>query len=101
MAKLYRMYFKTLDKDYNPDRRYAKKKTKTGSDLKLYVCADGSITVLEEEIRKYWDYGDGIERIEYAGEMDDSYFKPVLAEADFVDDQIKSKKNGETVGYQG
>jgi len=103
MAKLYRLYFRSTEKDFSPDRRYAKKKMKGSTpDLKLYLSFfDGSVTVLENEIQKYWDYGDGIERLEFAGEMDDSYLKPTLAEPDFVDDQIKSRKNGETIGYQG
>lgn len=103
MAKLYRLYFRTTEKDFTPDRRFAKKKVKGPQpDLKLYVnLVDGSATVLEDDIKKYWEYGDGIERLEFAGELDDSYLKPILSEPYFVDEQIKSKKNGETVGYQG
>lgn len=101
MARLYRMYFRTVDKEYQPERKVAKKKVKSGPDPKVTLSADESITVLEKEIPTYWDYGDGVLRLEYAGELDDSYLKPTLAEPDFVEDQIKSKKNGETVGYQG
>jgi hypothetical protein len=101
MARLYRMYFRTVDKEYSPERKLVKKKVKSGPDPKIYLSSDESITVLEKEIAQYWDYGDGVLRLDYAGELDDSYLKPVLAEPDFVDEQIKSKKNGETVGYQG
>lgn len=101
MAKLYRVYFRTVDREYNPDKKIAKKRTKVGPDLKVTLSEDGSLTVLEEEIKKYWEYGDGISKLEWAGELDDSYLKPILAEPDFVDNAIKSKKNGEILGYQG
>lgn len=99
--KLYTMYFRVTDKDFNPEKRYALKKTKTGPDLKAYLTNDGGLTVMEDELKKYWDYGGGIDRIIYMGEIDDAYLKPTLTEPEFVDEQIKSKKNGETVGYQG
>lgn len=102
MARLYRLYFRTTEKEYQPsERKVAKKKVKSGPDPKVILSVDESLTVLEKEIAHYWEYGDGVVRLEYAGELDDSYLKPTLAEPDFVDDQIKSKKNGETVGYQG
>lgn len=102
MAKLYRMFFRTVEKEYNPERRFAKKKTKTGPDLKVILSpTDGSITILEDEIKKYWDYGDGVERLEYAGEINDDLLKPSIMEPDFVDEQIKSRKSGELIGYQG
>lgn len=95
------MYFRVTDKDYTPERKYALKKTKQGPDQKLYLTSDGAYTALESEVAKYWDYGGGIDKIVYAGEIDDALFKPTLTDHDFVDEQIKSKKNGETVGYQG
>jgi hypothetical protein len=102
MAKLYRMHFFKVETEYQPiERKYVKKKNKTSPDLKLYVGADGTTTLLEQEISKYWEFGEGVKLCEFAGEMDDSYLKPVLSEPDFVDGQIRSKKNGEIVGYQG
>jgi hypothetical protein len=101
MARLYRMYFRNVEKEFSPEKKYTRKKAKTGTDTKIYLSADESITVLEKEIAQYWDCGDGPLRIEFAGELDDAYLKPILSEPDFVDDQIKSKKNGETIGYQG
>lgn len=99
--KLYTMYFRVIDKDYSPERKFALKKIKQGPDQKLYLNAEGGVTVLETEVAKYWDFGSGIEKIVYSGEISDDLFKPTLTDHDFVDEQIKSKKNGETVGYQG
>lgn len=99
--KLYTMFFRIIDKDFNPERKYVLKKIKTGADLKIYLNIDGGLMVMEDEIKKYWDYGGGIERLIYAGEIDDAYIKPTLTEPEFVEEQIKSKKNGETIGYQG
>lgn len=101
MAKLFRIYFRSVEKEYNPERKYVKKKGKIGSDYKHFVSDDGSITVLEDEIKKYWEYGDGVSKLEFAGELDDNYLKPVISETEFVDEQIRSKKNGEIIGYQG
>ena len=99
--KLYTMYFRVIDKEYSPEKKFAIKKIKHGSDLKIYLTPEGGYTVIEAEVAKYWDYGGGIERVVYAGELNDELFKPTLTDHDFVDEQIKSKKNGETVGYQG
>jgi len=99
--KLYTIYFRVTDKDYNPERKYATKKVKHGPDPKVYLNVDGGLTVLEDEIKKYWEYGGGVERLVFMGELPDERLNPTLAEPDFVDEQIKSKKNGETIGYQG
>jgi len=103
MAKLFRLYFRSIDKEFSstPERYYAKKVNKLKADDKLYLSADNSHTVLESEIKKYWDFGGGVAKVEFVGEMSDEYFTPSLSEAEFVDEQIKSKKNGEIVGYQG
>jgi hypothetical protein len=99
--KLYTMYFRVTDKEYSPEKKFALKKVKHGADLKAYLNADGGFMVMETEVAKYWDYGGGIEKIVYTGDISDDLFKPTLTDHDFVDEQIKSKKNGETVGYQG
>jgi len=99
--KLYTMHFRTVTKEYNPDGIVAIKKNKIGQDGRLVLNASGTYTAMEDELKKYWDYGGGIEKIVFAGEIDDAHFKPSLTDHDFVDEQIKSKKNGETVGFQG
>lgn len=99
--KLYTMHFRTVTKDYNPDRYSAVKKNRVGPDAKLTLGSNGTYTAMEDELKKYWDYGDGIDKIVFAGEIDDALFRPTLTDHDFVDEQIKSKKNGEIVGYQG
>jgi hypothetical protein len=99
--KLYNMYFLNVTKDYNPERLLAVKKNKHGADGKLVLNNSGCYTAMEDELKKYWEYGGGVEKIVFAGEIDDALFKPTLTDHDFVDEQIKSKKNGETVGYQG
>ncbi len=102
--KLYTMHFRVTAKDYQPsgpDNIVAVKKNKTGPDAKLKLNSDGTYTAMEDELKKYWDYGGGIDKVVFAGEIDDALFKPTLTDHDFVDEQVKSKKNGETVGYQG
>ena len=99
--KLFVLYFRTAEKDYNPERRYVTRRTKVGPDIKYYLNSDGGYLVMEDEIKKFWELGGGIDRLTYVGELDDNYFKPTLTEPDFVDEQIKSKKNGEIIGYQG
>lgn len=95
------MYFKVYDEEYNPKRKLVKKVMKQEADLKEYVNSDGGLLVLEEELKRYWDWGGGIDKVVSVGEMNDKYFQPTLSEPDFVDNQIKSKKNGDVLGYQG
>lgn len=104
MAKIYRMSFANVDKEYSSGKNtnYIKLRMPSGTpDKKQLVAVDGTLTVLEHEIRTYWEFGDGCIKCELVGEMDNNYFRPTLFEPDFVDNQIKSKKNGEIIGYQG
>lgn len=99
--KIYAMYFRVIDKEFSPEKKYAIKKNPKGQDFKAYLNSDGALSVFEDEIKKYWDYGGGVDQLKYMGEVDDTRLNATLSEPDFVDDQIKSKKNGETIGYQG
>lgn len=99
--KLYSMYFRTPVKEYNPDRLVAIKRIPRGVDPRVNLSAEGYLTVMEPDIKKYWEYGGGVEKLIYVGDVDDALLNPVLAEPDFVDEQIKSKKNGALIGYQG
>ncbi len=99
--KLYTIYFRAPEKEYNPERRVAIKKIPRGADLKLHLNAEGGYTVIETDIKKYWDFAGGIEKLLFIGDLDDALLKPYLAEPDFVDNQIRSKKNGDILGYQG
>lgn len=97
--KLYTIQFRVIEKKYNPERVVAIKKIK-GNELEI-IIPPGGLTVLESELKKYWDYGGGPQTISFAGEIDDSYFHPVLSESEFIENEIKSKKSGEVIGYQG
>lgn len=99
--KLYTLQFRVVDKRYSPERLYAIKVNKTSSNQEVLLTPDGLLTVLEKDIAKYWEYGGGVAKVTYAGEMDDELFKPTMSEQDFVDEQIKSKKTGQVIGYQG
>lgn len=104
MASLWRLSFRKVQEEYshvgaNAGKKYIEKVNPRGPNEKHYIGQDGTMTVLEKDIKTWWDWG--VVTCTYAGEMDDSLFKPVLAEPDFVDEQIRSKKNGDLVGYQG
>lgn len=53
------------------------------------------------DLGKYQVYGRGIEGISRVAELADGYFSPVIPEADFVENEIRSKKNGTILGHQG
>jgi hypothetical protein len=104
--RFYLIHFRTYEEEYNhsviPKRKYIVEKSRnSATDKKHYLNNEGGLLVMENEIQKYWKLGGGPDVIKFVGEMDDALFKPTLSEPDFVDDQIKSKKNGENVGYQG
>ncbi len=96
--KLFQLFFRTTDKEFSPDRYYIK--LKKNSD-KVYLDKEKGLLVIESDIKKWWEEGGGILSVEYAGELDDKLFQPVLAEPDFIDSQIRSKHNAEILGYQG
>ena len=54
--KLYRMHFAETSHEYQPtSRKVAKKKSTNGVDQMVTVSTDGTLIVLEEEIKKYWE----------------------------------------------
>lgn len=98
---LYRVTFRSTEKDYTPERKYAKKVVKGGPDLKLYLNLDGHIVLMEDELKKYWDYGGGVDELKWVGIIDEERLRPTLLEPDFIDEKIRSNKNKEILGFQG
>lgn len=98
--KLYRVWWRLPEEDYQAKRWYIKKVMTKGVDPRLYLSSDKTRTLLEEELKTYWDFGGGVEKLEYAGELDESYFRPRISEPDFVDMKIKSKVDDNLLGFQ-
>lgn len=97
--RIYTIFFHRYEKDYNPERSYVYKK---GKKDKFFTDKERGLLVTEADLTSYLDFAeDGIDKIVFVGELDDKLFAPLLAEPDFVDNQIRSKKNGEILGYQG
>lgn len=93
------------------DKAFVFHKNDTLKTNKLVVGQDRTVILLETQLSKYWEYGaddytpssfiSGYESMKYMGEMDDKMFSPVMSEAEFINNKIKSKKSGEVVGFQG
>lgn len=101
--KFYTLYFRSVDKEHHPIERYYAKRpaTKIGTEQKIYLNPDCGLLVSEKDIKNYWDVGGGVVKLMLTAELDDALFAPTLSEPDFVDEQIKSRKNGDVLGYQG
>jgi len=105
--KLYHVFFRTYTREgYQMDDKFVVVKKKGSLEWKKPVEKDPrggfrGVLATENDIKNLWEFGNGIDRLEFLGELDDSLFNPVLSESDFVADQIRSKKNNECIGYQG
>lgn len=102
---IYKITFVNVEEvGYNADKKFFVSSKRSKED-KLYLPPDTKalfIPIKEpSELASYWQYGGGVDSCIRVGEMNDSFFSPVLSEADFVETEIKSRKNGTLLGRQG